>query len=44
MVNSEQDGEMKFALKLLNRIIHFKHNKTVYYNNPAYKLDFLSLH
>ena len=23
--------------------MHFKLNRTVYYNNPAYKLDFLSL-
>ena len=43
-MNSERDGEMKVCVKILNPIVHFKHNKIVYYNNPAYKLDFLSLH
>ena len=41
MVNRERDISLKFTMNLL---IYFKHNRIVYYNNSAYKLDFLSLH
>ena len=40
----ERDGEMEVWVQSFNYYNTLKHNKNLYYSNPAYKLDFLSLH
>ena len=40
----ERDGEMEVWVQSFNYYNTLKHNKNLYYSNPAYKLDFSSLH